>query len=117
MSDDAETDNAATPSTSDRGTVDGEPLHEFYGADPDSFNIDLDDDQDGSGRPGIGIAGAAIQFWAGQRNEEPTVAEAAAAFLMPEEAVAQAVIEHPWMLLVGDRSGPVGALHIGLDGE
>ena len=39
--------------THDRTTSNGEALHEFFGADPDSYNIDLDETADGSGRPGI----------------------------------------------------------------
>ena len=103
--------------THDRTTSNGEALHEFFGADPDSYNIDLDETADGSGRPGIGMAGRAIQFWVGQAKGPVTVGAAAAIFGMPPEAVAQAVAEHPWMLLGGPAAGPIEDRRIELDGE
>ncbi len=100
------------------------PGHPFFGADRNSYNIDLDDEpapygekSDGSGRPGIGIVQNAIQFWAGQQDESPTVGDAARVFNMPQEAVAEAVEKAYWMLLGGKDSTPLEQLTIELDGE
>lgn len=105
----------------DRTTIAGEPLHEFFGRCPESYNIHLEADgyadEDGSGRPGIGVAGSAIQFYVGQQKEAPTVGDVARVFRMPPEAVAQAVTEHPWMLLGAPYSGPVESRVIDMDGE
>lgn len=105
-----------------RTTSSGEPLHEFFGACVDSYNINLDDDtdDDGSGRPGIMLAANAISFWLGMRGRDDppsTVGLVAQVFNMPEEAVAQAVDEHPWMFLGGPMTGPVGDRVIEADGE
>jgi hypothetical protein len=97
-----------------------EPLHEFFGRDSESYNIHLEedgyDDQDGSGRPGIGIVANALQFWVGQQSGAVRVRDAAAAFVMPVEAVAQAVRYGSWMLLAGNSSD-VAEQRIELEGE
>lgn len=100
-----------------------EVLHEFFGRCSDSYNIDLDEDadcddaDDGSGRPGIGIAANALNFWVGQQYHTTTVGDAAVAFSMPAEAVAQAVRWHPWMLIGGDEALPLISRTIEQDGE
>lgn len=106
--------NNANPA---RASVDGHPLHEFFGSDPESYNLYIDEAQDGSGRPGIGIASKAIMFWVAQQTSVQTVAMAAATFQMPDEAVAQAVRWRPWMFLTGENNRPVGALTIECEGE
>lgn len=104
----------------DRTTIySGEALHEFFGSDPDSYNVDLGDGiQDGSGRPAPRVS--AIQFWCGQRGQDdamPTVAEVGRVFNMPVEAVAQAVEDHPWMLMGGEPSLPLAERPVEMDGE
>ncbi len=70
-----------------------------FGADPDSWNID----EGGDGNPGIGLVGLAIQVWAWLQDRPVTVNEAALTFNMAAELVRQAVADHPWMFLNGDR--------------
>lgn len=102
------------------------PTHPFFGREDDSYNIDdvrnsnvTGSTSDGTGRPGMSIVSNAIQFWVGQRQggERATVGEVARVFNMPAEAVAECVIEAPWMLLEGDADGPLADMRIELEGE
>lgn len=108
---------------SNRELFEGEDLHEFFGNDPDSYNIDLDTEAtgreapDGSGRPGIGLASAAIAFWAGQQDAYGTIADAARVFAMPPEAVVQAVRVHPFLYLGGGSDTALADRTIEPDGE
>lgn len=94
--------------------------HEFFGRNPETYNVDLDaggdDACDGSGRPGISIVANAIQFWAGQQKRAPSVAECARVFRVPPDAVVEAVNYHPWMT-IGGGGASFDGMRIEQDGE
>jgi hypothetical protein len=95
---------------------------DFFGEDPDSYNIGPgyeDDDTwgagDGTGRPGINIAANAICFWIGQQGQSKSVGEIAEVFKMPIEAVAKAAKSHTWLFLAAD-AGPMKDWLVDQDG-
>ena len=56
-----------------------------------------------TGQPGIALFGNAVQVWAVAQNRPVTVDEAALTFNVAPELIRQAVEEHGWMYLRGDR--------------
>jgi len=89
--------------------------HPFFGPNEDDWNLDSDDDD--YGKPGVGIVAEAISVWATLQNKPVTLGDAAHAFQMPVEAVAQCVEFHPWMFFVGDENTPIDQLIIEHEGE
>lgn len=93
-----------------------EQRHSFFGNNEEDWNLDADPSADGYGKPGVGIVASAISVWAAL-NGTVTLGDAATAFKMPVDAVAQCVEWHPWMYLVGDETTPLNELVIEHDGE
>ena len=93
-----------------------EPLHAFFGPDPESYNslVDGRTGQDGSCRPGIAIVASAVAFWANQKDAPPKLGEAALVFNMPIEAVRDAVEWHPFMQLLDSPTVALGDRRIGI---
>ena len=90
--------------------------HPFFGPNEDDWNLDLDLDDDDRGKPGVGVIAQAISVWSAL-NGTTTLGDAAAAFKMPVEAVAQCIEYHPWMYFVGDENTPIEKLVIEHEGE
>jgi hypothetical protein len=90
--------------------------HPFFGPNEDDWNLDLDLDDDDYGKPGVGIVASAISVWA-SLNGTMTIGDAATAFKMPAEAVAQCIEYHPWMYFIGDETTPLEKLVIEHEGE
>ncbi|AMK19346.1 hypothetical protein K663_14840 [Sphingobium sp. MI1205] len=88
------------------------------------FNLPLDLAQDVMGLdPGQSITkpalGRAIQVWSGLQDQgwaDQTVGAAALAFHLSPALIAEAVEDHPWMFLGGDRAD-LAAMTIEHDGE
>ena len=93
-----------------------EQRHPFFGPNEDDWNLNLDLGDDDYGKPGVGIVASAISVWA-SLNGTVTIGDAAAAFKMPAEAVAQCVEYHPWMYFIGDETTPLERLVIEHEGE
>ena len=93
-----------------------EQRHPFFGPSEDDWNLDLDLDDADYGKPGVGIVARAISVWS-SLNGKTTLGDAAVAFKMPPEAVAQCVEYHPWMYFVGDETTPLENLVIEHEGE
>lgn len=94
-----------------------EQLHPFYGPNECDWNLDLDFEDEGYGKPGVGIVASAISVWSSLQSGDVTMGDVAAVFNMPVEAVAQAVEYHPWMYFVGDEKTPLEKLIIEHEGE
>lgn len=92
-----------------------EQRHPFFGPNEDDWNLDDIESQD-YGKPGVGIVASAISVWSAL-NGTVTLGDAAKAFKMPPEAVAQCVEWHQWMYFVGDEKTPLEALVIEHEGE
>ncbi len=93
-----------------------EQRHPFFGPNEDDWNLDLELGSPDYGKPGVGIVAAAISVWSAL-NGNTTLGDAAQAFKMPAEAVAQCVEWHPWMYFVGDENTPLEQLVIEHEGE
>lgn len=93
-----------------------EERHPFFGPNEDDWNLDLDIDDDAYGKPGVGVMAGAISTWSAL-NGSPTIGDAAKAFNMPPEAVAQCIEFHPWMYFVGDEATPLEDMRIEHEGE
>lgn len=93
-----------------------EERHPFFGPREDDWNLDADMEGSDYGKPGVGIVASAISVWA-SLNSNVTIGDAAKAFKMPPEAVAQCVEFHPWMYFVGDEKTPLEQLVIEHEGE
>jgi len=93
-----------------------EELHPFFGPNENDWNLDADLGSDDYGKPGVGIIANAVSIWA-SLNGAPTLGDAAKAFKMPVEAVAQCVDWHPWMYFIGDENTPIEDLVIEHEGE
>ena len=91
--------------------------HPFFGPSEDGWNIDLDGEHAGYGKPGVGMVANAISVWSALQQSAVTLGDAAQAFKMPVEAVAQCVDHHPWMYLVGDETTPIEHIKIEHEGE
>lgn len=91
--------------------------HPFFGPSEDDWNLDIDPDDDDYGKPGVGIVASAVSVWAALQCGTTTLGDAASAFKMPVEAVAQCVEHHPWMYFVGDEHTPLEKLVIEHEGE
>lgn len=91
--------------------------HPFFGPSEDDWNLDLDLDDPDYGKPGVGIVASAVSVWATLQNKSVTLGDAAEAFKMPVEAVAQCVEHHAWMYFIGDASTPLEKLVIEHEGE
>lgn len=80
-------------------------MSEYFGKDPETWNVGLsyDDhvDGDGSGRPGVGLFGRAVQVWASMQDGEVSVRDASKAFNCDDQMIVEAVAQHYWMFLSG----------------
>lgn len=93
-----------------------EQRHPFFGPNEDDWNLDNIDSPD-YGKPGVGIVASAVSVWACLQERSVSLGDAAAAFRMPVEAIAQCVEFHPWMYFVGDEKTPLEKLVIEHEGE
>lgn len=92
--------------------------HPFFGPNAADWNLDAELGSDDYGKPGVGIVASAISVWSTLQNSSSvTLGDAATAFKMPVEAVAQCVEYHPWMYFVGDEKTPIEQLVIEHEGE
>lgn len=69
-----------------------------------------------TGAPGISLFGNALQVWSFMQEGKTSVAEAAITFMVSPERIIEAVEEHAWMFLEGDRADPA-KLFIEHEGE
>jgi hypothetical protein len=90
--------------------------HPFFGPREDDWNLS-DCGSSDYGKPGVGIVANAVSVWTTLQHGSVTLGDAAAAFKMPVEAVAQCVEFHPWMYFVGDEDTPIEKLVIEHEGE
>jgi len=93
-----------------------EQRHPFFGPDEEDWNL-ADLDSPDYGKPGVGIVASAISVWSSLQNGCTSLGDAAKAFNMPVEAVAQCVEYHPWMYFIGDETTPLEDLKIEHEGE